>query len=194
MKSRYLYKAKSLSGEWVHGYYINRIETHSISGRDLTLGVYYICPSDSKGELHVIDIKTLCQCTGMMDLTSKYIYEHDIVEYIDKKNGMVSRYEVRWHDFMGCYVFAYYDFHDLIGYCPGDTNISGGVRVIGNTIDNPELDPVSHSLYDANVEWARELDEVPEDEAIITMENYRDFGLYSKDDVIEIISKALSKS
>lgn len=133
--NRYLYKAKlKETNKWILGYYIMNVPDYEDS--EVT---HYIITSDN--DTVVIDESTLCRCTGKFDVTGKLIFEHDIVEHQYPHLDRVSRYEVMWDDCMCGFKYVYYDTHELLGYRMDEIV----VKVVANTIDNPELDPVDHS-------------------------------------------------
>lgn len=70
--NRYTYKAKRKdNSEWVYGF--------------LTFDNYdaYICTSLYGDGWEVCDLKTICQCTGVKDIEGNYIFENDIIKYLD---------------------------------------------------------------------------------------------------------------
>jgi len=79
-----LFKAKSMSGEWVEGFYflmawdgvdISCIGIEPLSANDYS-EIYNSCYKEVVPE-------TICQYTGINDINDNKIFEHDIVEFED---------------------------------------------------------------------------------------------------------------
>lgn len=139
METRYLFKGKTIIGDWVRGLLANNGDK------------WYI--SNNAGRPFAFEIRpdTICQCTGLKDKNGKLIWENDIVKFEDcgeegyeykegfdfENKARVEFTEGRWSltDFVsdnsavidGMYDHA--EFMDLWGEC----------EVIGNKFDNPEL-------------------------------------------------------
>ena len=137
MEDRYLFKAKRTdNGEWVIGYY------GVIGERNVIIEKYaenYYCPDTCESrhgnQIHEVNSKTICQCTGLKDKDGKLIWENDIVGYYDK-------YVEKW--FYG--LVGYGEFNcsccsGVYGWHFGDEDIREyqGYEVKGNKFDNPEL-------------------------------------------------------
>lgn len=117
MEDRYLYKAKRLdNGEWVQGYLI-----YSFTGVPIIVTEYdHILMLVTRYE---VDLKTICQCTGLKDKNGKLVWENDIMKYDWGRTRI-----------------------DFIKYAPPIFTYSQSMRwnlqqdeVIGNIFDNPEL-------------------------------------------------------
>lgn len=126
-----LFKAKRIdNGEWVIGHYIPfglDVDMHYdiiFSKGD------YIFDSESQ-QLIGIDIKTLCQYTGLKDKNGKMIFENDILDYWENgKENKKQRLKVFYEN--GQFVVDHYAINLL-----NSRNMSS--EIIGNIFDNPEL-------------------------------------------------------
>lgn len=121
MQDRFKFKGKRLdNGKWVCGSLIDKPTGCVVE----QMAVYY----NEKGntyinQLHSVDIKTVCQCTGLKDIKGNLIFEGDIVDRLGTR--MVIGY------LSGMFITLYDDGN----YYP----IFGDVEIIGNFYDNPEL-------------------------------------------------------
>mgnify|MGYP004470240599 CR=1 FL=1 len=115
-----LFKAKRIdNGEWVEGYYVKK---YDLLGNEEHL--IFHADSYRVWEYAEIDLKTLCQSTGLTDKNGKRIWENDILRY---EWGRKTRI-------------------DIVKYQPPIFTYSNSMRwslsqdeVIGNIFDNPEL-------------------------------------------------------
>ena len=125
MQERYLYRGKTISGNWVQGLLANKDNKWYISNK---AGVYEFA--------YEIRPDTICQCIGLKDKSGKLIFENDIMEgYIDEDFPEdVSRFEVEWSgngwviNQPGCTDREYISDFETENY-----------EVVGNSFDNPEL-------------------------------------------------------
>ena len=136
MNYRYLYRAKRTdNGEWVEGCLLiiddseYRIATSCLQG-------------DVKELLNVcayeVDPSTICQCTGKTDIEKNLIFEHDVVSFLDATSteyGYSEHWqagEVLWDDETASFQVTERlsaESYEVLEDC----------KVLGNTIDNPEL-------------------------------------------------------
>lgn len=131
MEDRYLFKAKRVNnGEWVIGYY------GVIGKRNVIIEKYaenYYCPDTRESrhgnQIHEVNSKTICQCTGLRDKNGKLIWENDIVKINnDKVNTLIT-----FRDFeIICTIPNEKYYKHRLEY---DTEY----EVIGNIFDNKEL-------------------------------------------------------
>lgn len=131
MEDRYLFKAKRVNnGEWVIGYY------GVIGKRNVIIEKYaenYYCPDTCESrhgnQIHEVNSKTICQCTGLRDKNGKLIWENDIVKINnDKVNTLIT-----FRDFeIICAIPNEKYYKHRLEY---DTEY----EVIGNIFDNKEL-------------------------------------------------------
>ena len=133
MEDRYLFRAKRIdNGKWVQG---------AVLFHDNAATIFNQHPSDGSLQGFEVDIKTVCQCTGLEDRNGKLIWENDIVKrkfrlysgetkYAEKENCGVVKYDKEYARFgYQCSVFAM-----VVESRKHDT-----FEVIGNVFDNPEL-------------------------------------------------------
>lgn len=121
MENRYLFRGKTISGNWVQGLLASKDDK------------WYISNKAGAPFAYEIRSESICQCTGLKDKNGKLIWENDIVKD-DVIYGVV-----KWDDANAMYIID--DRDD--GY-----QIYSGwwheVDVIGNTFDNTELLEGSH--------------------------------------------------
>lgn len=144
MENRYLFKAKRLdNGKWVIGYY------GVIGKRNVIIEKYaenYYCPDTCESrhgnQIHEVNPKTICQCTGLKDKNGKLIWENDIVDGHDKRGAAFLNCLVLWNESKarfdvrakGC------NFPMTLDEVAGDMSVGGlDYEVVGNRFDNPEL-------------------------------------------------------
>lgn len=136
-----LFKAKRIdNGQWVEGFYFCMVHDdgrhvhHFIMplGADLNLGT----PIE-KIQVEV-DVKTICQYTGLTDNNGNKIWENDIIEVKNKKHHFIS--QIEWDDCSKGFMFQ----DSKTSWCGLDAFTSGGIyrfgcEVIGNIFDNADL-------------------------------------------------------
>lgn len=146
MEDRYLFKAKRTdNGEWVMGYY------GVIGERNVIIEKYAenyyctdTCESRHGNQIHEVNSKTICQCTGLKDETGKLVWENDIIKY---HFGNVYA-KIRYGAYQSCFdsqkaehIGFYVDWPENrnyrkdLGYWINMVNAD----VDGNTFDNQEL-------------------------------------------------------
>ncbi len=137
------FRAKELgSNNWVYGYYAMRSEESPVPETNEWYCEHYILIDKGINGLEevLIDIKTLSQFTGILDKENTEIYEGDFVSTdlqrphnkVIYKNGafMLECFDDNlYHD-------IFYSTHEL------QQAVYKYGQVIGNIIDNPELDAV----------------------------------------------------
>lgn len=140
-----LFKAKvkdendPMNGEWVQGYFV---ALHFAAGQesfriytgksDMDCGTY--CP-----EWHEIDPETAGQYAGKKDKNGKMIFDGDIVK--DTYNGIL--WFIQYIDCGFCGKSIKNELFDDVSLAMLTNDVTdygfGGVEVIGNIYDNPEL-------------------------------------------------------
>lgn len=135
MENRYLCRAKRLdNGECIIGYVVFQGERADIIQTE----------RDGTWRWYPVDKNTICQCTGWTDRDKALIFEHDVIAYLDTystDNGYTEADcigEVVWDEetlsFQVTNRLSAESWEVLDGEC----------KVLGNTIDNPELLEVQH--------------------------------------------------
>ena len=140
MEDRYLFKAKRLdNGEWVIGYY------GVIGERNVIIEKYaenYYCPDTCESrhgnQIHEVNSKTICQCTGLKDTDGNLIWENDVVKQFadcnELGNSLYFFYQIRWNNEYSA--FEGYEIYTEETVLFPDLE---DIEVIGNIFDNPEL-------------------------------------------------------
>lgn len=135
MNREILFKAKRLgNNEWVEGYYMNLNRHHYIF-----IGKLDIMNGHPELVKYVIDPKTLCQFTGIMDYNNNKVWENDIVEINEdvRKIFDVSDGKVKYIG--GSFVIGNGDGIRNSLMCLVDVCYILRGKVLGNAFDNPEL-------------------------------------------------------
>lgn len=140
MEDRYLFKAKRVdNGKWVIGYY------GVIGKRNVIIEKYaenYYCPDTCESrhgnQIHEVNSKTICQCTGLKDKNGKLIWENDIASYSDLITRDKKIICIEWNKMQAPFVRKYRSPMGL-QYLYLDEYIASRMEVIGNIFDNPEL-------------------------------------------------------
>lgn len=140
MEDRYLFKAKRVdNGKWVIGYY------GVIGKRNVIIEKYaenYYCPDTCESrhgnQIHEVNSKTICQCTGLKDKNGKLIWENDIASYSDLITRDKKIICIEWNKMQASFVRKYRSPMGL-QYLYLDEYIASRMEVIGNIFDNPEL-------------------------------------------------------
>lgn len=138
MNDRYLFKAKRTdNGEWAVGYY-GVIGERSVIIEKCAENYYYpdTCKSRHGNQIHEVNSKTICQCTGLKDKNGKLIWENDIVR--DKEGNC---YKAFWQN--NYYQFSWICVKSDIFQIGTKWDLyiwrSYEIEIIGNVFDNKEL-------------------------------------------------------
>lgn len=158
MEDRYLFRAKRLdNGEWAVGFYAYIHKKHYIyTGQLIHSGLYDVA------ERYEVDLKTICQCTGLKDKNGKRIWENDIAELFGYRGviknvcgsfGIGYRKNIDYEEIQAN-IMRVTGCENILYACENDNYISlweiywnfndeddlvNTVEVIGNIFDNPEL-------------------------------------------------------
>lgn len=124
MENRFLFRGKTLHGDWVQGFLACKGDEWYISNKAGTPFAYAVRPD------------TICQCTGLRDKNGRLVWEHDVLmAHLDKEYPDDITYTtVLWKDFR-------FVTQEDGPTKPDDLNENSfdEFEVIGNVIDNPEL-------------------------------------------------------
>ena len=132
MNNRYICKAKRKdNNEWVEGYYVcNGEHCYIFSGK---LG---IINKHFNWERYEVIPETVCRCTGLQDKNGKWIFEGDVV---------IDKYSCERFGFVGVVIynnertqFQIFNKHQP-QYVVNLGSLRDSIRILGNSIDNPEL-------------------------------------------------------
>lgn len=132
MQERYLFRGKTIRGDWKHGLLANKDDKWYISNKAGRPFAFEIRP------------ESICQSTGLKDKNGNFIWENDIIKH----------YNSSAHPERHSTSVVLWDTDNLrfckknIPFMDGDRiyNMASGCvyEVIGNTFDNPELLEGSH--------------------------------------------------
>ena len=131
MQDRYLFRGKTISGEWLIGL---------LAVKD---GKYYINNKVGRPFAYEIRPETICQCTGLKDDNNNLIFENDILFLKDKINGIEWKAIVRFGNPNGEYYYGWqlvpiveFDGNrDILLWVETETEYMK-CEVIGNKFDN----------------------------------------------------------
>lgn len=139
MEDRYLFRGKTIIGDWVQGFLASKDDK------------WYIGNKAGRPLAFEIRPETICQCTGLKDKNGKLIYENDIVSHKYKKYteeatdytifGCIEKrknYVIKWDNTMVYCGFRYHNSRNIFQFKNGTVS-NGDDEVIGNIFDNPEL-------------------------------------------------------
>ena len=130
-----IFKAKTLQGEWVEGYYTKLKWCNNIIHVVIPEGAE-IYSGNSLCEAHDIKPETLCRYTGLTDKNGKRIWENDIVSAWSEGKHAIGKVKRRID---GLYIiYPAYQKTEFWELCP-DGNGKTEVEVIENIFDNQEL-------------------------------------------------------
>lgn len=124
MEDRYLFRGKTIRGDWVRGL---------LASKDNN---WYIGNKVGRPLAFEIRPESICQCTGLKDKNGKLIFENDIMEahLDDEFPEDISRFKIEWSgngwviNQPGCVDREYISDFEMETY-----------EICGNAIDNPEL-------------------------------------------------------
>lgn len=122
-------KNEHLNGRWIEGYLADKNHINS---------------PELEGEF-LIDPETICQYSGMMDISGKRIFEEDIIERHLPNGEILAQDMVIKYGKYQAYCPVDKEYVDTIGFyawIPGYPPMPLGTledyaKVIGNTFDNP---------------------------------------------------------
>ena len=124
MENRYLFRGKTIRGDWVRGL---------LASKDNN---WYIGNKVGRPLAFEIRPESICQCTGLKDKNGKLIFENDIMEahLDDEFPEDISRFKIEWSgngwviNQPGWVDREYISDFEMETY-----------EICGNAIDNPEL-------------------------------------------------------
>lgn len=116
-----LFKAKTISGNWVNGLLANKDDKWYINNKAGRPFAYEVRP------------ETLCQFTGLCDKNGNKIWENDIIQY-----GAVAAV-VKFGEYGNGNLGFYVDFPEETNYRKDFSYWAKKVVVIGNAVDDRSL-------------------------------------------------------
>lgn len=130
MEDRYLFRGKTIRGDWVRGL---------LASKD---NKWYIGNKVGRPFAFEIRPETICQCTGLKDKKGKLIWENDIVDGHIKRGAAFRSCVVLWNECKARFDIRAVDcnFPMTLDECVDDISVGGlDYEVLGNKFDNPEL-------------------------------------------------------
>lgn len=143
MNERFLFRGRRYdNGEWITGWITSQFKKFT-EGEVLT----YIKSNVFGGGEHLVNAKTVGQCTGLKDKNGKLIFEGDVVKLTDTNNNIEWKAYVVFGNPYGEFnwgwnlmyigektkvdtdILLWIEMEETGAYC----------EVIGNVYDNPEL-------------------------------------------------------
>lgn len=136
MNNRYICKGKRKdSGEWVEGYLIQGNKTYIATTEAIN---YMVVSTSYMASIELVEVipKTVGQCTGLKDKNGELIFEGDVV---------IDKYSCERFGFVGVVIynneltqFQIFNKHHP-PYAVNLGSLRDSIRILGNSIDNPEL-------------------------------------------------------
>lgn len=130
MNNRYIFRGKRKdNGEWYYGYL-------TYDGSD-----YQIVDSEYGNCKRTVIPETVGQCTGLKDKNGKWIFEGDIVEYMDAYSNFEGEYTEFMNEGNVLYEDGSYFITNRSSVEMSDIVYKGELdgNIVGNIHDNPEL-------------------------------------------------------
>lgn len=130
MENRYLFRGKTIRGDWVRGL---------LASKD---NKWYIGNKVGRPLAFEIRPESICQCTGLKDKNGKLIWENDIVDGHIKRGAAFRSCVVLWNECKARFDIRAVDcnFPMTLDECVDDISVGGlDYEVLGNKFDNPEL-------------------------------------------------------
>jgi uncharacterized phage protein (TIGR01671 family) len=137
MKDRYLFRGKTISGDWVQGLLANTDDKWYISNKAGRPFAFEIRP------------ESICQCTGLKDKNGNLIWENDIVSCKHEKYIGTDVLDSKMHKYTRNYAIEFENTFCNYGLrfrnksihfrCTQATLCMHDCEVLGNVFDNPEL-------------------------------------------------------
>lgn len=137
MQERYLFRGKTISGNWVQGLLAHMVDKWYISNKEGAPLAFEIRPD------------TICQCTGLKDKNGNLIWENDIVSCKHEKYIRTDVLDSKMHKYTRNYAIEFENTFCNYGLrfrnksihfrCKQSTLCMYDCEVLGNVFDNPEL-------------------------------------------------------
>lgn len=140
MKREILFRAKLINRKWIEGYYYKMSETTYAIKADYEMHpvpVHHYILHETMTDWglpnqmlrYEVEGDTVCQYTGLKDMTGKRIYEGDIISYLDSEKEYCARVVFEEGQFK-C------DWNN--NFFRRDLYYWEDIKVVGNIYDNPE--------------------------------------------------------